>query len=256
MPLKSTYATADEIPEAIKSLYVEANDGAGAAKRFVLDVEDIDAHPKVRGVITANAENKRKRDELRQQVEAMTARIASLPEDFDADEWTRLKSGAKPDEQLQVLKDQQTRAIEALKAKHKGEVDAIAAQVAERDRYIDGTLIEGGLKDALLGVNVNPDLIDGALASLRGSVKVLRTEDGKRRAVVDTDLGEVPVTDFVKEWAGTKGRAYLAKASGPGAAGNNNARAGAKTITRAEFDKLGPVEQQKAMLVDKITVVD
>src|SRR5690606_25357399 len=70
-------------------------------------------------------------------------------------------------------------------------------------------------------VGVNPDLMDGAVASLRAAVKVQRGEDGSRAAVVETDLGEVPVAEFVKEWSATKGKAYLGKASGPDAHGNN-----------------------------------
>lgn len=227
MGLKAILETIDDLPEETKSLYAEQK--AGDKTVYVLDIEDIDSHPKVRGVITANNENKRKRDEYKAKVDDLEARVSALPEDFDADEWARLKAGegGKPDEAIQALKDQHARAVETLKAKHAKDLSDKDALIGERDSYIDRTLVDGGLKDALLDVGVNPDLMDGALASLRGSVKVQKSDDGSRSAIVETDLGEVPVTDFVKEWAGGKGKAYLGKATGPGGEGNNgNGRGG------------------------------
>lgn len=220
MGLKSFYASVDDIPDGQKDFYKEEGE------KFVLDIEGIDDHPKVRGVITANRENVRKRDEYKRQAEELKARVDGLPEDFDPDEWTRLKAGdgGKPDEAMQALKDQHARAIEALKSKHAGELGERDKQIGERDGYIDRTLIDGGLKDALLDIGVNPDLLDGALASLRGSVKVQRSDTGDRKAIVETDLGEVAVSDFVREWSQSKGKAYLGKATGPDAQGNRGNR--------------------------------
>jgi hypothetical protein len=230
MGLKAILEKIDDLPEETKSLYSEQKSGDKTV--YVLDVEDIDNHPKVRGVITANRENVRKRDEYKTKVEELEGKVANLPEDFDPDEWARLKAGdgGKPDEALQALKDQHARAVETLKAKHAKDLADKDALLSERDGYIDRTLIDGGLKDALLDVGVNPDLMDGALASLRGSVKVQKADDGNRTAIVETDLGDVPVVDFVKEWAGAKGKAYLGKATGPGGEGNNGGgRGGIKT---------------------------
>lgn len=226
MALKSVYTAADEIPAEHKTLYEEQGDV------FVLSIEDIDSHPKVRGVITANRENVKKRDEYKAKVAELEGKVAGLPEDFDADEWTRLKAGdgGKPDEALQALKDQHARAVQTLKDKHATELADRDGQIGERDGYIDRTLVDGGLKDALLDVGVNPELLDGAMASLRGNVKVQRGDNGDRKAIVETDLGEIPVTDFVKDWSGGKGKPYLGKASGPGGNGNNgNGRVKAPT---------------------------
>ena len=217
MALKSVYTSVDDIPEEHKAFYREDGD------KYVLDIEGIDDHPKVRGVITANRENIRKRDEYKAKVTELESKVGTLPEDFDADEWARLKAGegGKPDEAIQALKDQHARAIEALKQKHAADLATKDQQIGERDGYIDRTLADGGLKDALLDVGVDPDLLDGALASLRPNVKVQRADNGDRKAIVETDLGEIGVPEFVKEWAAGKGKAYLGKASGPEAQGNN-----------------------------------
>jgi len=217
MGLKSIYSAGDEIPAEHKSFYKEEGD------KFVLDVEGIDDHPKVRGVITANRENVKKRDEYKAKVTELEGKVAGLPEDFDADEWTRLKAGdgGKPDEAIQALKDQHTKAVQTLKEKHAADLAERDTQIGERDGYIDRTLVDGGLKDALLDIGVNPELLDGAMASLRGNVKVQRADNGDRKAIVETDLGEVAVGDFVKDWSAGKGKAYLGKATGPGGNGNN-----------------------------------
>lgn len=57
MGLKAILETIDDLSEETRSLYSEQK--VGEKTVFVLNVEDIDNHPKVRGVITANNENKR-----------------------------------------------------------------------------------------------------------------------------------------------------------------------------------------------------
>lgn len=253
MGIKAVFAAADEIPAAMKDLYIE-QDG-----KFVLDVEGIDDHPKVRGVITANNANKAQRDKLKTQVTDLEAKLATLPEDFNPDEWATLKAsggkGQKGDEVLEALKAQHANQIAALNKKHETEKTELTGKLSERDGYIDRTTVDGSLKDSLLEVGVNTDLLDGAMAALRGQVKVAVDDKGGRRAIVETDLGEVPVAQFVRDWSGSKGKAYLAKPTGPNAPGSG-VRVGAKTITRAELNAKSPEEQQKAVLVDKLQVVD
>jgi len=128
-------------------------------------------------------------------------------------------------------------------------------QIAERDGYIDKTTVDGRLKDALLEVGVQPELLEGAIASLKPSVKVTKTDKGDRVPVFATDMGEIEVPTYVADWAGTKGKAYLGKPSGPGGRGNNGQQNGAKTMTRGDFDRLDPASQMKAMTVDKIQLI-
>ena len=231
MALKAFVDSLDGIDESLHEHYTEKDGG------FYLSLEDFGKHPgAVTLKTTLNKVNKDK-DALAAKVTELEGKVEGLPEDFDADEWARLKAGddGKPDEAIQALKDQHARAVETLKAKHAKDLADKDALLNERDGYIDRTLIDGGLKDALLDVGVNPDLMDGALASLRGSVKVQKADDGSRAAIVETDLGDVPVTEFVKEWAGTKGKAYLGKVTGPGGEGNNGGGRGGIKIQGGDF---------------------
>lgn len=217
MALKAFTDTLDGIDESLHEHYIEKDGG------YYLSLDDFGKHPgAVTLKATLNRVNKDK-ESLSEKLSELEGRVGGLPEDFDPDEWARLKAGdsGKPDEAIQTLKDQHARAIETLRTKHAADLEVANAQIGERDAYIDRTLIDGGLKDSLIGVGVVPELLDGALASLRGNVKVQRADDGSRSAIVETDLGDVPVADFVKEWAGSKGKAYLGKPSGPGGEGNN-----------------------------------
>lgn len=229
MGLKSFYESLDDVPEALRDHYAEDKG------KFVLIVDDIDDHPKVRGVITANRENIRKRDEYKAKAAELEGKLSEIPEDFDAEKWVTLNSNSsgddqtKKDEQLQSMKAVYEGKLANLQKKYETDMAARTAELQERDGYIDSTVRDGGLKDSLLSVGVNPDLIDGAIASLRNSVKVQRADDGSRKAIVETDLGEVGVTDFVKDWAQTKGKAYLAPPTGHAPAGSDGQRRNVKT---------------------------
>lgn len=215
MALKTTYADATQIPENLASFYTESADG-----RFVLDIDDIDNHPKVRGVINANNENKRKAQERLQLVEDLQGKLSALPEDFDADEWQLLKSNAKPDEQVNALREQHNKALAQLKAQHKASLDAVQAQISERDGFIDSQTRNSALNTALDEVGFDPihkPLVTNYLAE---KIKVRRDEDGSRVAFAETDFGEVSALDFVRDFAAKQGAAYLSTASGPGGSGS------------------------------------
>ena len=217
MALKAFVEDIDSVDESLRDHYTQRDDG------FHLSLEDFGKHyGAVSLKATLNRVDKEKAT-LSSKINELESKAQSLPEDFDPEEWTRLKAGegGKPDEAIQALKDQHARAIETLRTTHTADLAAVTEQVSERDAYIDRTLIDGGLKDSLLDVGVMPELLDGALASLRTNVKVQKADDGARTAIVETDLGDVPVADFVKEWASTKGKAYLGKPSGPAGEGSN-----------------------------------
>ena len=225
MALKALLETLDGLPENVHEFYKEEGG------KFVLDIEGIDDHPKVRGVITANRENVKKRDEYKAKAAELENKLAEIPEGFDAEEYLTLKANAGDpddpnkkkiaDEHIQSQKALYEQRIANLTKKHETDLADRDAAIAERDGYIDKSLVEAGLKDSLLDVGVDPELLDGALAYLKPSVKVQRADDGNRKAIVETDLGEIDVKTFVKDWSQSKGKAFLGKPSGPGAEGNS-----------------------------------
>jgi len=248
MGIKVVLESLDDVPEAQKELYQEDNG------KFVLALEGIDDHPKVRGLVTANRENVKKRDSYKKQVDDLTAKIKEFPEDFDAEEYLALKAQAgdpndpevkkKRDEHMQSQRQLYEGRIKTIQDQFATQLAAKDAELAERDGYIDQTLVVSGLRDSLTEAGVEPDLLDGALASLRQSVKVQRSDNGDRKAVVETDLGDVEVAAFVKDWAGSKGKPYLRKTTGPDPRGNNGRGSfGAKTIARKEWDGMSHLDR-------------
>lgn len=227
MALKSVVADLNEVDEAFRGEYKEQK--VGEKTTYYLDVEDFGKHP---GAVTLktslNKVDKDKKD-LETQLAALNTKFGDLAADegFTIDEWNRLKAGNKDTpEAIKTLQEQHAAAITALKEKHKADIAARDGTIGELDGYIDSSLINGGLKDALLDMGVNPDLLDGAVATLRPRVKVAKDDKGVRAAVVDTDIGEVSLVDFVKEWSADKGKPYIGKASGPDVEGGQRRRSG------------------------------
>lgn len=255
MGLKAVLENLDDLDEGVSGFYKEV-DG-----KFVLDIEGIDDHPRVRGLVTANNTNKSKRDEYKTKVADLEAKLAEIPEGFDPEEYLTLKANAADpndpnnkkiaDEHIQSQKALYEGRIASLAKKHTEELAARDAVIAERDGYIDRSVAEAGLERALETAGADRGLLKGALAILKPSVKVQRADNGDRHAIVETDLGVIPVADFAKDWLNSdEGRFYLQKASGSSAPGNNDHRGG--RVNKGDFggDKEKRVDAIKSMFAD------
>ena len=94
---------------------------------------------------------------------------------------------------------------------------------AERDGVIETTVVGNGLTEALVKAGVDPKFLAASKALLRGQVKLKRNEDGSRTAVVDTDLGEIEVAQYVDNWSKSdEGKAFVTKPAGGGASGSGD----------------------------------
>lgn len=224
MALKTIVDSLDDVPEAFRGEYKEQGD------KFVLDIEGIDAHPTVINLKTAFERVKGDKKKLTTDLEGANAKLAELPDDFDAEEWVRLKAEAgdpndpenkaKKDEHLQSQKKVFEQRIANLETKHANELKAMATEIAERDEVISSVLVEDGLTKALVEAGVSKDFLKAARAMLKPSVKVIRDDDGARRAIVETDLGEEEIGKYVSNWAQSdEGRVFIAKPTGGDAAG-------------------------------------
>jgi hypothetical protein len=253
--VKAILDSLDGIEDGLKEHYAE-KDG-----KFVLDVEDFGRHP---GAATLKATLDRL-DKANKASGAKLAeaerRLAEIPEGFDPEEYLRLKADADPDkkkaldEHLQSQRQLYEQRISGLQKKHEEDVSALKAEVADRDSYIDKSEKFSALHKSLGEAGVDPDFLPAVVDHLSPLVKVQRAENGDRRAIVETDLGEVDVASFVRDWTASKGKKFLGKPTGPDPKGNNSSRSGAKTISRTAFMALTPAEQS-AKIKDGHTVVD
>lgn len=261
MGLKAILESLDNVPAELHAFYPES-DG-----KFVLDLdEDVKNHPRISALSNAYKKEQDRRKELTTKLAEAETKLAEVPEGFDPEEYLSLKAKGgdlndpakkkADDEHLQSQRQLYEQRIANLTKKHTEEIASRDEALAERDGYIDKTTRLADLRKALTDAGIDPDYAEAAEALLSPSVKVQRSDDGNRRSYVETDLGEVDVPSFVKDWTASKGQKFLGKASGPDPKGNNGTRAGAKVMTRAEYDKLDPAAKHKAIVTDKITVVD
>lgn len=218
MALKATVAKLEDLDEGLREHYKE-KDGI-----FYLDLEGFGQHP---GAVTLKATaNKLDTDKkaLTTEVTKLKEKFGDLIEDeeFSVDAYNGLKAGNKnTPEAIAQLQAAHTAAVDKLKTKHAEELGAKDKSINELEGYIDNGVVNSTLKDTLLDHGVNPDLLDGAVATLRSKVKVGRDDKEQRVALIETDVGEMPVVEFVKEWVGEAGKPYLGKAQGPGGEGGD-----------------------------------
>lgn len=223
MALKALLETLDGVDDAVKPFYAE-RDG-----KFVLDVEGVDDHPDVANLKNAYGRTKSDKDAARAEAASLKARIAEL------------EKGA-PD----------TAATQAQINQLKEQLDAAKAEVGTWQTKYTGATRDQALTSALQTAGVtNPTFLKAAQAMLSGNVKL--GDDGT--AYVETGMGPKVLGDFVKGWAASEGKDFVTPAAGGGAKGNDGGNA-AGTMKRADFDKLDPASQQKAMMQDKVQLVD
>lgn len=196
MAIASVLETLEGVDEALKSLYVEA-DG-----KFHLDLDDtIRDHPGVQPLRKAYDAEK---------AAAAEAKAAAKKAKADLD--AALKD--KPDEAA-VLK---------LRQELEAERDQWRAKAEEAQGRLTATTRDRQLAEALQAAHVTePAFIKAATAMLAGAVKM----DGDR-AIVETDMGPLPVADHVKRWVASEGKAFVTPPAGGGAKGNQGGQAAAK----------------------------
>lgn len=247
MGLKAVLDSIEGVDDAVRSLYKSGEGG-----KYVLDVDDYDAHPSVRALKNAFESQKVAFAESKTKLSSAEAKLAELPDDFDAARWLELKAGAEKtksekDKEVANLQQLHEARITALTTKHAADIKARDDALAQRDDMIDRTARETELTSLLVKHNIKQELLDGAKLLIGSKVHTNRADDGSRINVVPTNIGDLPLSDFVKGWVDGEGKPYIAAPTGPGATGGTSRAGGSKTISRTEFDKLDPSARVKAM---------
>ena len=182
MPVKAVVQTLDDVPPEQHALYTQVGE------IFVLQIEDVDSHPNVKNLKTAHEAVKATRLKLSNDLAAANAKLAALPENFDAEEYTRLKAEddarkANPDNGDINKKIEQATA--ALNAQHNAvraadKRTAEAALKAERD------------KTAALNAEIRRLLVDDTLTKGRHRPEVLEGREGPPFLQHRSDRGRRP----------------------------------------------------------------
>ena len=224
MALKAVVDDIEGVEEAHRDLYTEGEDG-----KYVLQVEGVDHHPEVAGLVQSYGKEQKSRQKYKAELDKLKS---TLPEDFDPEQWEALKQKAEhtgDDAKVKQVQQEYERKLEEARNE--------AAQLKEQLR---NTSVERDLTAALEKSGVtNPALKSGAMAMLRGSVKL--DDDGN--PVMDTKMGPKPIADAVNQWASSDdGKHYVTvdNNSGGGAQGANGrgqADTG-KQVTREQWDQM------------------
>jgi hypothetical protein len=251
MPLALTVDKIETVPEALRGAYVADGD------KFRLDADV----PDVTGLRNTVAATRAERDALDKQVKA----------------WGKL--GKSPDEIAEMVAAAEATATEI--AKKKGDFDGILTQhktkwdgekqvlVGERDAALSvarSAVVDSGILGALsqnkatgegsailpriLGDRVKTEFTDGKFVS------TIMQADGKTPMIGSGSNGAATFDDLVKE--AIKTFPSLFEGTGAGGGGTPSKQAGGsggKTLTRSEFEKLGPLDRASKMK-DGFKVVD
>lgn len=188
----------------------------------------------------------------------------ALDEAKEAKRKLRSASEIKP-EDLTAAEDRADKAEARVKELEKTAKDAVTARekaekaLADEQGYTQKLLISDGLKSALIANGVkDEDFIDSLTAKFAANAKVI-VEGDQRKAM----LGDKPMMDAIKEWAGSDaGKKFVAAAtnSGGGAGGGDkNKGSAAKTMLRSTYaalDQNAKAELGPEMAKGELKLVD
>lgn len=212
MAHKTVLDTLEGVDDAAKPFYSEM-DG-----KFVLNVEGIDDHPEVRNLSNAYGRTKADLVAVKTEAASLKAKIAEL------------EKGA-PD----------TAATQAKLSALEARLAEAEAKAGEWQGKYTGVTRDQSLQAALASVGITePAYLKAVTKMLSDQVKL--GDDGT--AYVDTQMGPKVLGDYVKAWAATEGKAFVAPPVGGGAKGSGGG-AGGKTISASELDAMDPREKAR-----------
>lgn len=163
---------------------------------------------------------------------ALEARVA----EFDAKEAAKAEEAARAAGDFDTIKKQ-------IESRYTKEIEVRDGTLGKQRTQIEKLVIDAGLANALASAGVAPEFMPAVTALLRQGAEIKDDDDGNPVAF----RSGIPLAEAVKLWAENDGKAFVRlNNSGGDANGGQKHPAGSKTITRADFDKLGVAERAKA----------
>jgi hypothetical protein len=230
--LKAIIDSLDSVEEQYRALY-EDKDG-----KFVLAIEGIESHPGAAALKSALDRVRGEKRTLSEKLTTAESRLTGLPDDFDADEYERLKTvadGKEPPALDERLERQRTE----LEKKHGTEKAKLEGRITKLDSTLRKTLVDDGLTKALIDAGVSKDFLPAAKALLkeRGAVKLIE-EDDQFQVLADNGIDDrMPLAKFVTDWAADEGKHFVAKPTGGDAKGGDAKRFGDNPFAKETFNR-------------------
>ena len=146
-------------------------------------------------------------------------------------------------EDMKIKKTDDVKAeVEKVTVKFKKEIEALTGERDAATSRLNKSLIDNGLKDALIAANVDKDHMPLVTAFLKtnNKIDISVDEEDNPRAII----GDKPISDFVTEWANSdSGKKYVVAKDNSGGGANNRSGGGA---THEELSKMSPTERLMA----------
>jgi len=229
--LKVVYENKADIPAGLEPYYAE-KDG-----KFVLQADGMKTESDVEAVSAALDKERKARRDAEAKAADLDKRFGLLPDDFDADAYNALVDSASGKDVDAKLKAQR----ESIEAMHAKEKQALQAENEKLGGLVDKHVKAATLRSAMTEANIGKAFMPAVEAMFSSQIKI----EGE-----DVFLNEKPVSDALKEWAGTDdGKHYVAAdansgggSDGAGSGGN----AGKQTMTREQFDALDAASKMDA----------
>lgn len=224
--LKSKYEDKSQIPEGAEQFYSE-KDGV-----YVLQAEGVKQADDVEKTMGALEKERKLRRDAEAKVSEFESKYSKLPEDFDIDEFNRLKDSSGGDVDAK-LKEQRER----LNEQHQKELSKLHEQVNQKEELVNTHVKSATLRQAMAEANIAKPFMPAVEAMMKDQIKV---EAG------EVFLNEKPVSDALREWASSDDGKYYVSAPKNNGGGSENAQSGSgdsKTIKRSDFDAMGQSER-------------
>ena len=204
MALKAVIETKDEIPEGFEDHYKEV-DGV-----YALQLEEWRKHPELVHIKEQADSNRNKLKSVSQERDQLKEKLENIPEDFDPDEYERLKANGGGDQDLQKKIDE---ARERERKRHETTINNLTGERDDLKQKLNKNVVENQLKTELGQLNIVPTMRTATERLWRNDLTI--DEDGNP---VTTD-GK-PLSDAIKEWAESEeGKHFIAAPANGGGSG-------------------------------------
>lgn len=250
MALNLVVDTLDAVSEAQRGLYVE-KDG-----KFRLDVDGLPDTDGLKSALekerTAAKDAKRLAADMAKRYEGIDPdKVRGMLSKFEGDQEAKLIAEGKIDEVVNLRTE-----------KLRNELSSQLETTNSRVKALSQKALDNHILSAAAKVGIHKDAIEDAL--LRGRNMFALAEDGsavQRGPDGNPVLGKDGKTPFgPMEWLESSKEFaphwHLNGSSGSGAGGSGNGQSGQKTITRAQYDSMNPEARHKALVTDKVKIID
>lgn len=242
MPIPLFVKDLSEAPEGLAGHYSETERDGETIFYLDVDSEQLRTHPATKNLETAKNRMRDERNAMREKLEAAEAKLEDLPDDFDAEEWHRLKSSAgdggdsdiqkRIDAAVEKRLEYERAKFDRERAKVEKERDdakaaAEAARTGLRDRIRRDALAKA-LDDAGITKRTFRDMAESFHMPNVEAVE----EDGEDLSVVYKmrDGGTIPLSEAIREWVETDGKDLVSKPTGTGANGAEGRSSGNRRL--------------------------